>query len=385
MIRASHRVRSLPPYPFAELEAIISERRRRGEDLVDLSIGDPDLPPPDFVVEAAAEALRRPEFQGYSSSAGEPEFRDAVADWYAGRFGVDLDPYREICVLLGCKEGLVNLARTIVNPGDAVLCPDPAYPVYARAALLSDAKAEVAPLSPLDFGVPLEALTRTRARLVYMNYPNNPTGATTSLDRLQAYVDVARERGLLLAFDNAYSELAFDPRDGPSILEAEGAKACAVEFHSLSKTFGMTGYRLGMAVGNPETIAALVRVKSQVDSGAPKFLQRAGAEALRQYRRAWAPKEVRDAARTYKERLEMLVRGLNARGFEARVPRGTFYLWQRTPNRGLDFARALLQRNVVVTPGDAFGEQGRDHVRWSVTQSEETLQTALERLDGMEA
>ncbi|HUI38855.1 MAG TPA: aminotransferase class I/II-fold pyridoxal phosphate-dependent enzyme, partial [Thermoplasmata archaeon] len=274
MTAPARRLTALPPYPFAELEARAAAARARGEDVVDLSIGDPDLPTPPAVVEAVRDAIRRPELKGYSSSRGERFFREAIAEWYHGRFGVDLDPDREVCVLLGSKEGLANLARAFVDPGSSVLCPDPGYPVYAAGATaLCDGTPVAAPLEAPEFRFDPDLLETPGLRLAYLNYPSNPTGAVTTRTELAAIVERARARGILLAHDLAYSELAFEPGGAPSILEAEGAKECAIEFHSLSKTFSMTGYRLGFAVGRADAVAALARVKSQIDSGAPKVLQ----------------------------------------------------------------------------------------------------------------
>jgi LL-diaminopimelate aminotransferase len=385
MIRIANRLKRLPPYPFAKLEARASAARARGEDVIDLSIGDPDLPPPAAVVEAVREGVRRPEFHGYSSSRGEPFFREAVADWYAARFGVDLDPDREVCCLIGSKEGLANLARAYVDPGSTVLCPEPGYPVYAAGAtVLNDGTPASAALLPPAYRFDPDDLDDPNVRLAYLNYPNNPTGAVASRRDLEACVAKARDRGTLLAHDLAYSELAFQAEDAPSILQVDGAKECAVEFHSLSKTFSITGFRLGMAVGNSDAVAALTKVKTQLDSGAPKFLQWAGAEALRLYQGVNPPKEVRAAADTYRRRLTRLANGLAEHGLPARVPRATFYLWHRVSGDGLTFAEGLAEKNVLVTPGDAFGRTGGEYVRWAATQPEERIGVALERMgDGL--
>lgn len=385
MTAPARRLTALPPYPFAELEARAAAARARGEDVVDLSIGDPDLPTPPAVVEAVRDAIRRPELKGYSSSRGERFFREAIAEWYHGRFGVDLDPDREVCVLLGSKEGLANLARAFVDPGSSVLCPDPGYPVYAAGATaLCDGTPVAAPLEAPEFRFDPDLLETPGLRLAYLNYPSNPTGAVTTRTELAAIVERARARGILLAHDLAYSELAFEPGGAPSILEAEGAKECAIEFHSLSKTFSMTGYRLGFAVGRADAVAALARVKSQIDSGAPKFLQWAGAEALGLYQGARPPREVRVAAETYRRRLARLVRGLSERGLPVRMPAATFYLWHPAPGGGRAFAERLAAANVFVTPGGAFGATGGSYVRWAATQSEERIGTALERIDRVE-
>ncbi len=382
MIQRSRRLGNIPPYPFAKLEAALEAARSRGEDVVNLGIGDPDLPPPSAVIEAARDAMKRQDMRGYGSSDGERFFKRAVSDWYARRFGVEIDSDSEVCCLIGSKEGLANLARAYVDSGTRVLCPDPGYPVYSTGAtLLCDGRPSLATLSPPDFRLDPGVLDSADSQVAFLNYPSNPTGATTSLKDLGAYVERARERDILLCHDFAYSELAFDPEDAPSIMQVEGAKECAVEFHSLSKTFSMTGFRLGMAVGNAEAIASLKRVKAQLDSGPPKFLQWAGATALGLYRSANRPREVSEAVEAYRRRLALLVNGLSKLGHSVRTPRAAFYLWHRVAKDGLSFAQSLLEKNVLVTPGEAFGPGGKRYVRWAVTQPEERIRTALERMD----
>ena len=281
----SDRVKRLPPYLFAELEKIISEKRQQGIDLISLSIGDPDLPPPPFVLEALREESSNPKNHNYSFSQGESYFRESVAEWYKKRFGVNLDPKREVIALIGSKEGIANFSRAFVNPGDRVLVPDPAYPVYANGStLLSDGIPVTMPLlEENDFKPNMESLNLNGVKMIFLNYPNNPTGSITSKDELKIIVDLAREKNVIICYDNAYSEITFDGYRAPSILEVNGAMDVAIEFHSCSKTFNMTGDRIGFAVGNSELIDGLVKVKSQIDSGPPVYVQKVATKALQSY------------------------------------------------------------------------------------------------------
>ncbi|HDN62366.1 MAG TPA: aminotransferase class I/II-fold pyridoxal phosphate-dependent enzyme, partial [Candidatus Bathyarchaeota archaeon] len=282
-VEFSKRLKSLPPYLFAQLEQIIEKKRREGADLISLSIGDPDLPPPPFILEALREEAGNPKNHNYSSSRGEYEFREAVAEWYKKRFGVDLDPEREVAALIGSKEGISNIARAFVDPGDRVLVPDPAYPVYANGAtLLSDGVPVTLPLlEELGFKPDLDGVDAKDVKLMYLNYPNNPTGASVTGSELKEFVDFAVDNDVILCYDNAYSEITFGGYKAPSILQVDGAMEVAVEFHSCSKTFNMTGDRIGFAVGNEKLIDGLVKVKSQVDSGPPKYVQKAAIRGLK--------------------------------------------------------------------------------------------------------
>ncbi len=371
-------VRSIPPYPFARMEEAIQERRRKGQKVIAFNIGDPDVPTPGYVVEAMASALRDGEYQGYSSADGEPWFKQAVADWYRKRFGVDLDPSTEVCALMGSKEGLANISRAFVNPGETVLCPDPAYPVYANGGtLLIGGKPDFYPASQKISG----HLDRSRlrgARLVYVNYPHNPTGLVADEADLRKVVDDARGSECLICYDNAYSELTFGGYRAPSILQLDREKDVSIELHSCSKTFAMTGYRIGFAVGNSKAISGLKKVKSQIDSGPPKFVQHAARVALQGYAGQDPPKEVREISRTYEDRLGLFVRGLGELGMQAEMPKGTFYLWQRVPGTSEDFTEKLLDMGIMVSPGSAFGDGGEGYVRWSLTQPADVIEEALE-------
>ncbi|MEM2726100.1 MAG: LL-diaminopimelate aminotransferase [Candidatus Bathyarchaeia archaeon] len=376
------RVKRLPPYLFAELEKIISEKKQQGVDLISLSIGDPDLPPPPFVLEALKEESANPKNHNYSFSQGEPYFREAVAEWYKRRFGVDLDPKKEVIALIGSKEGIANFSRAFVNPGDKVLVPDPAYPVYANGStLLSDGIPVSMPLlEENDFKPDLESLNLSGIKMVFLNYPNNPTGSVMTKSELKAIVDLAREKNVILCYDNAYSEIAFDGYKAPSILEVDGAMEVAIEFHSCSKTFNMTGDRIGFAVGNSELIEGLVKVKSQIDSGPPVYIQKVAAKALQSYVDGEPPEYLKWVNRVYAERRDTLLKGLRAVGLEARKPLATFYVWAKCGGSSIEFASRLIDAGVIVAPGIGFGKYGEGYIRFSITQPKERIEEACERI-----
>jgi len=379
----SERVRRLPPYLFAEIEREVTEKKRAGADVINLGIGDPDLAPPKFVLRALAREARNPKNHNYSLSQGEPEFREACGRWMKKRFGVEVDPQKEIVGLIGSKEGLANLARAFVNPGEKVLVPDPAYPVYAQgAAILSDGTPVYFPLLEEDgFQARVEQLLPSGARLLYLNYPNNPTGAVAARETLEAIAEYCEETRTILCYDNAYCELTFDDYRAPSMLEFTRN---AIEFHSLSKTFCVTGDRIGFAVGNAELIDGLRKVKSQVDSGPPVYVQKMAAEALDSYGGAGRPNEVEKRVREYARRRKILVGGLNKIGLRTKLPLATFYVWTRVPGgNSVEFTKKALQANVVVTPGAGFGQAGEGYVRFAVTQPKERIKEAIERLAGV--
>ena len=380
--RASRLLSTVPPYPFAELERAAKGWHRDGRGVLDFSIGDPDLPPPAAVRDAAQAALAAPDGHRYSTSRGEPDLREAIARWMRRRFGVILDPDSEIAVLLGSKEGLTAFPRAVLDPGDGLLVPDPGYPAYRGAALLGPFRPCPVPLRP-ERGYRLDPTDLPReGRLLYANYPHNPTGAVADRAALQELADAAADRDLWVAYDNAYSEVTFDSTRAPSFLEFPGARARTVEFHSLSKTFGLAGWRIGFAVGDSDLLAPLVQLKSQVDSGAPRPLQRAAVAALELYRGADRPPEVQRSVDEYGRRMACLVNGLRERGYPVELPGGTLYLWQRAPDGdGAAFAHRLLtEHGLLVTPGSAFGAGGAPFVRWSVTRPLEVIEEAVRRL-----
>jgi len=378
----AERVKRLPPYVFAEMEKLINEKKKHGIDFISLSIGDPDLPPPPFILEAFRKEAADPKNHNYSFSQGEPEFRQAVASWYKKRFGVDLNPETEVVALIGSKEGIANITRAFINSGDRVLVPDPAYPVYASGgALLSDGIPIAMPLFEENgFRPDFEAITERRAKMMFLNYPNNPTGAAMDKVFLKRIVEFAEENNIIVCYDNAYSEITFDGYKAPSILQVDGGKELAIEFHSCSKTFNMTGDRIGFAVGNQQLIKGLTKVKSQIDSGPPVYIQKVAVKALESYTSDKPPEHLQKMNQIYRERRDALVEGLNSLGFKCAKPKATFYVWLNCGCDSMDFASKLLETGVIVTPGIGFGEQGKNYVRISITRPKEEIKEACERM-----
>ena len=381
MINYADRLQRLPPYIFADLEKLQDDLVKKGVDIISLGIGDPDFPPPRIITESLKNSLTEPGSSNYSTSAGEDYFRNAVAEWYKRRFNVIVDPTSEVCALIGSKEGLANVGRVLLNPGDKALLPDPGYPVYAQGStILSDATPVIFNLTDDAFQPDLSKVqVDDRTKLLFLNYPSNPTGATIAKDKLESTVEFCRKHNLVLCYDNAYSEICFGSYQSPSVLQIDGAAECAVEFNSCSKIFNMTGYRIGFAVGNKKIIAGLKKVKTQIDSGSPKFVQRAATTALNEYFDFDLSTERKMNNKILKERLDSLVQGLREIGIETKSPNATFYLWANVGD-GATFVRELLKLGVVATPGRAFGLNGAKHVRFSVTQSTTRINEALQRM-----
>jgi len=382
--KSARRMHDLPAYPFARWNQEVAGARRAGQDVIRLDIGNPDLPPPESAVDALCRGVRLPDRHGYAGYRGIPALRQAVADHYAKRFGVQLDPEREVVPLMGSKEGLVLLSLAMLDPGDLVLVPDPGYAPYTRGARL--AEAEVVPLrlrAERGFLPDLDAMpdaVADRASLLWLNYPNNPTGAVADLDFFQEAVDFARAHDLLLCHDAPYCDVTYDGYKAPSVLQIAGAREVAVEFNSLSKTYNMAGWRVGMAVGNADVLATLARLKSNVDSGHFRPVQEAAVAALR-------TDDVWIAGRNivYAERMTLLHDALTATGLDAPKPRATLYLWAPIPTDETSeaFARALLyETGVAVAPGSFFGPGGEGYVRLSVTAPTTAVCDAAERLGG---
>lgn len=378
----SQRLQRVPPYLFADLDRRTEELQRRGVDVISLAVGDPDLPTPDHVVQALLDAASDPATHRYPPYAGTAGFRKAVADWYRVRFGVDLDPGRQVLALIGSKEGIAHLPWALVNPGDVALVPDPGYPVYRVATLLADGVPHPLPLRPErgflpDLGSVLSDVAR-RAKLLFLNYPNNPTAATADVRFFEDVVRFAREYDVVVVHDNSYSEIAYDGYRPPSFLQAPGAVEVGVEYHSLSKTYCMTGWRLGWVCGNAEVVAALAKLKTNLDSGVFVAVQRAGEAALRGPQAA-----VRERVATFQARRDLLIDALSEAGWRVTKPRATFYVWAEVPD-GFDsvsFAQHVLDRAaVVVTPGVGYGEVGDRYVRLSFTTPDHRLKEAVERL-----
>jgi LL-diaminopimelate aminotransferase len=377
----AERIKRLPPYLFAEIEKIQKEKKAQGIDLISLSIGDPDLPPPQFVVDALAKEAADLKNHNYSFSQGEPDFRLAVTGWYKTRFGVDLQP-DQVVALLGSKEGIANVARSFINPGDHVLCPDPAYPVYANGStILCDGQTVSLPLLEENGFLPdFEATDARRVKMMFLNYPNNPTAATVTEKCLKEAVEFAKDNNIILCYDNAYSEVTYDGYRAPSILEIDGAIDVAIEFHSLSKTFNMTGDRIGYAVGNKQLITGLTKVKSQIDSGPPVYTQKVAVKALGSYTSREAPEFLKKNNAIMQERRDLLVDTLCKLGYQCEKPKATFYVWVNCKGDSMIFAAKLLDAGVVVTPGVGFGAHGEGYVRITFTQPKERIAEACRRI-----
>lgn len=381
LYQRAERLKRLPPYLFKEIDRKKTEVRAKGVDIIDLGIGDPDLPTPDFIIEALQEAAVDPLNHRYPSYSGMLEYRVAVADWYKRRFDVDLDPEKEVLALIGSKEGLAHIPLAFINPGDVSLVPTPAYPVYNTATIFAGGTSFFMPLVKENLFLPdLDAIpddVARKAKLLFINYPNNPTAAVADVAFFEKVVAFAKKHNVLVCHDAAYSELAYDGYRPPSFLQAKGAMDVGIEFHSLSKTFNMTGWRIGFAAGNWEAVEGLGAIKSNVDSGVFQAIQIAGIKALRNDQSR--AKEMIDV---YEKRRDLMVEGLRNAGFELDVPKASFYLWVRVPPgyTSAQLATRLLEKGVVVTPGNGFGDPGEGYFRIALTQKRERMQEALERI-----
>lgn len=378
----SERFKNLPPYPLAGIPEAKKRLLAEGVDLIDLSAGDADLAPPPAAVKGIQKAVENPANSRYPFNLGLAEFRTEVASWMQRRFGVEMDPAREIVPLIGSKDGIAHLPLAFMNPGDLAFIPDPGYaPYWSGVWLAGGEPVRVRLKEENDFLIPLDELPEDqvkRAKLLYLNYPNNPTTALAPREYLARAVAFCRENGLVLVYDNAYSEVAFDGYRPPSIFEIEGAREVSLEMHSFSKTFNMTGWRIGWAAGNAELVGALARVKSFVDTGAFLGIQAAGAAALRAWEE-WVPGNIQ----VFQRRRDAAVTALAAQGFDVKSPRATMYLWIPIPTEetGLAFCkRALEEEGVIVLPGSSMGEGGEGFFRIALTTSEARLQEAAERL-----
>lgn len=377
-MRLAERLDRLPPYPFEELKAKL---KSKGKELIDFTIGDPDLPTPPFIIEEMIRCAKLPSNHRYPLSLGEKELRGAIADWYKIRFGVDLAPDKEIIILIGSKEGFCNLIRACLDPGSKVLVPDPGYPAYMGSVLLADCEPVRIPLLEASDFMP-DLPSKSNAQMLILNYPNNPTGSVADLNFLKEVVDWAGDNKLIICYDNAYSELTYDGYKAPSLLEVEESKSIGVEFNTCSKTFNMTGDRIGWAVGNEELIDGLRKVKAQVDSGVPTYIQRAAIKALSSYQScpSKTPDFLKRNINEYRKRGDLLVKGLNSLGIACTKPKGTFYVWLKCPTSSTEWVNKLLELSIAVTPGPVFGERGKGWVRFSLTQPRERIKEALERI-----
>jgi len=381
-MRTAARIAQLPPYLFAEIDRKVAQARGRGADIISFGVGDPDLPSPPHVVEALVDAARNPASHRYPAYTGMPEFRRAIAAWYLRRFGVGLDPATEIQPLVGSKEGIYHLPVAFLDAGDVALVPDPGYPVYETGTILAGGEPYPMPLAAERGWQPdldsIPAGVLERARVMWLNYPSNPTAATADGTFFDRAVQFCGSHDLLLAHDAAYTEITFDGYVAPSVLQSDGARSCAVEFHSLSKTYNMTGWRIGWVAGAPEAIEAIKRLKTNIDSGIFDAVQAAGIAALE------GPQDhLAATVERYRKRRDLLCDGLASMGVHLEPPRGSIYLWVPVPqgHTSESFTTLLLdEADIVAAPGNGYGPSGEGFVRFSITIADDRLQEGVERL-----
>jgi LL-diaminopimelate aminotransferase len=381
-MKLSQRLDKLPPYLFVEINRKIAEKQSRGEDIISFGIGDPDMPTPQHIIDHLCKAAHDPANHRYPETAGLPELCQAIAQWYHRRFGVTLDPNKEVLPLIGSKEGIGHISFCLINPGDIALVPDPGYPVYSMSTLLAGGEPYLLPLTERNNFLPdLETLPKKiaeKAKLLWLNYPNNPTGAVADIAFFQKAVDFAKKHNLAICHDAPYTEVAFDGYQPPSLLQVPEAREVGIEFHSLSKTYNMTGWRIGMAVGNARMIDALFRFKSNLDSGIPQAIQQAAIKALN------GPQDfIAEHNAIYQRRRDKLVKALNDIGLRARPPKASFYIWARVPDgyTSAELTTELLDKaNVAVTPGTGYGSAGEGYIRLSITLPDNRLDEGISRL-----
>jgi LL-diaminopimelate aminotransferase len=382
-VKLASRVEQLPPYLFAAISRLIEEKRAAGVDVISFGIGDPDVPTPEYILESLKRAVDDPANHRYPESDGLPELRQAIARWYQKRHSVALDPDSEIVPLIGSKEGIGHLPLCLIDPGDVALMTDPGYPVYEIGTMFAGGESVKLPLSEEDGWLPrldeIDPAIATRARILWLNYPNNPTGALADLDFFERAVQWARDNDVVIAHDLAYADVTYDGYVAPSILEVDGARDVAIEFNSLSKTFNMTGWRVAMAVGNSEVIDALARVKSNLDSGIPQAIQQMAITALD------GPLDAVEARNAhFQRRRDRVVEVLQELGLHVNAPKAALYVWARLPSSersSADFASRLIEETgVVITPGASYGEVGEGYVRLSLTIADDRLEEGLRRL-----
>ena len=381
-MRTAKRIEKLPPYLFAEIDRKVAEAKARGADIISFGVGDPDLPSPPHVIEAMQKAAADPATHRYPSYTGMPEFRQSIASWYGKRFGVTLDPDDEVQPLVGSKEGIFHLPVAFIDPGDVALIPDPGYPVYETGTILAGGEAVLLPLTEQNGYKPdlaaLPAEVVERARVLWINYPSNPTAACVDKSFFADAVEFCTRNDLLLAHDAAYTEITFDGYVAPSVLEVDGAMDCAIEFHSLSKTYNMTGWRVGWVAGAPVAIEAMKRLKTNVDSGIFDAVQRAGIAAIE------GPQDYHlECVDRFRHRRDLLCDGLKSMGIVVEPPKGSIYVWVPVPegHTSESFTTFLLDTcDIVVAPGTGYGPSGEGYVRFSLTLEDDRLEEGVERL-----
>ncbi len=383
-MRLAKRIENLPPYLFVQITEKIAEKKAKGEDVVSFAVGDPDIATPPHIVERLCQAAKDPSNHRYPETRGLPQLRQAIAEWYQKRFGVSLDADKEVLPLIGAKEGIAHIALCFIDPGDIALVPDPAYPVYSKGTLFAGGEPYYMPLTKENHFLPdldaIPAKVLKRAKLLWISYPNNPTGAVADLKFFRRVVGFAQQHDLPICHDAPYTEIAYDGYKPVSFMQADGAKEVGVEFHSLSKSYNMTGWRIGMMVGNATMVDALKRLKSNFDSGVPQAIQYAAIEALT------GPQDcIQEHNAIYQRRRDLVIDMLNNIGLEARAPRAGMYVWAKVPPgyASMDFANDLLEQvGVIVIPGVGYGKNGEGYVRLSLTIPDAALVKGLSRLSG---
>lgn len=382
MFKLSNKLELLPPYLFLEIDKAKRKARSQGRDIIDLGIGDPDQPTPKHVIEALYQAAQDVANHRYALDQGMPVLRRSIERWYKGRFNVTLNPDSEILPLIGSKEGIAHFPLAFLNQGDYALVPDPCYPPYKGGVILAGAKPYLMPLLDRNAFLPdfssIPLSVRKRAKIIFINYPNNPTSATAERAFYEEAIEFAHKYKCIIVSDLAYSEICYDGYSPASMLEIDGARDVVIEFHSLSKTYNMTGWRLGWACGNKKLIGALAKIKSNIDSGVFSAIQLAGIAAL-----AGPKAHIRNMRSLYQERRDCLIRGLNSLGWQANKPKATFYVWIKVPGNkdSIKFSSVILKKaNIVVTPGVGFGKYGEGYIRMALTVDKERIKEALDRL-----
>ncbi|MFC1872864.1 LL-diaminopimelate aminotransferase [Chloroflexota bacterium] len=378
----ARRIAQLPPYLFVEINNKIAEKKALGEEIISFAIGDPDMPTPEHVIKKLKETAEEPANHRYPESEGLPELRQAIARWYQKRFGVELDPETEVLPLIGSKEGIFNIAMCYINPGDYALVPDPYYPVYPVSVAIAGGMPYYMPLRPENGYLPklsvIPADIVEKAKMLWLNYPNNPTGAVAEIGFYESVAEFAQNNDILVCNDAPYTELAYDNYRPVSMLQAKGAMKTGIEFHSLSKTYNMTGWRIGMAVGNAEVIKYLRTLKSNIDSGIPQAIQYMAIEALD------GPQDSTNKLNAiYQKRRDLVIEVLNSIGIETLMPKAGLYIWAKVPDgfNSVEFVADLLDKvGVAVTPGTGYGKNGEGYVRLSLTISDVQLVKGLSRM-----
>ncbi|MFA6129916.1 MAG: LL-diaminopimelate aminotransferase [Candidatus Omnitrophota bacterium] len=382
MFKFSKKLQALPPYLFLEIDKAKRQARQEGRDIIDLGVGDPDQPTPAFIIEALNKASQDPANHRYALDQGMPALRRGIQGWYKRRFNVNLNPDTEVLPLIGSKEGIAHFPLAFLNPGDIALVPDPCYPPYKGGTILAGGSPYIMPLLESNHFLPdlkkIPLSTRKKAKMIFVNYPNNPTNACADDDFYRQLIEFAAKNKIIIISDLAYSEMTYDGYKAPSLLEFPGARERVIEFHSLSKTYNMTGWRIGWASGNTQLISALAKVKSNIDSGIFSAVQLAGVAAIE------GPQDfLKSMCELYQERRDILVDGLSALGWKAIKPKATFYVWIKIPVKAdsISFSAKLLKEaDIVVTPGVGFGKYGQGYIRMALTVSKERIRQALERI-----